>query len=225
MKHQSIRSEIGPFVICYDNFLPESLALELANKVTTMDPRHLFYRRTAVDKEGKVITQVIPNTPSYEKIIETPTDRDNYRMKYHFMATATTDPDSSHETGCDCIYCELHHTIYANRPPEVDGMYMSETFLSVYKQGDFLSQHNDQADWREYAFTYNLNPIWRPEWGGMLNIGVRHSWIGLSPTFNRLILMKLERKGVNHFVGEVTPSARYNRITFSGWFGNNHVDP
>ena len=42
---------------------------------------------------------------------------------------------------------------------------------TLYRPGDFLNVHDDEAGGRKrlVAYVLNLTPIWRPDWGGALN--------------------------------------------------------
>jgi hypothetical protein len=88
-----------------------------------------------------------------------------------------------------------------------------------YAPGHFLTVHNDREDegGRLAAYVFNLTPMWRPEWGGMLLFhdaagDVEH---GLVPRMNALNLFAVPKR---HSVGLVAPFAPRPRHAVTGWF-------
>lgn len=140
------------------------------------------------------------------------------RMTYNYLAT------NEHQEGCNCVYCDMTHLFDQNPPPEAQGMKVIDSQLSLFRPGDYLSQHIDVYENRVWAFSYSLSVGWRPEWGGVLNAQDPDDgeWYAFPPVFNRLIMMDVTpgNQNVNHFVSEVIPSCPMNRITFSGWWGH-----
>ncbi len=89
---------------------------------------------------------------------------------------------------------------------------------TAYSPGDFLTGHDDAVPGkhRMAAYVFNLTPIWRPEWGGLLVFhnadGV--SVDGFSPVHNALNLFRVPQM---HSVSEVTRAAAYRRYAITGW--------
>ena len=215
------RKQISKNVIVYDNYLPIEEANRLHDKTFEMPSDWYMIRRTN-DETGKNVLENHPYKFNYRRTYQRIKYHDTF--KYHFLST------QNHSPGCPCSYCELSIYFRAHPPEECEDLDITSDFLSVYEPGDFLSQHTDKADYRSWAFTYTVSKIWRPEWGGVLNIQENKEWLAFPPTFNRLILMDLtgeldntpsffEPGGINHFVSEVIPTAPLNRITYSGWYG------
>jgi len=193
----------------YDDFLPENLAQQLYTQISSV-PQQWYSLVKSTPKQGHTKTWW-----SIHGDKSKPARLDSQgKMTYQYMAT------DKHQTGCDCVYCDLIKIFVQNPPPEVSEHLISDCFLSVYRPGDYLSQHHDNAYDRTWAFTYTLSTGWRPEWGGILNIQDSDGdWYAFPPKFNRLILMDVtEKNSCNHFVSEVIRDCPINRVTFSGWF-------
>ena len=198
----------------YDNFLPDTTAQALYANLSSI-PQQWFSLRKKTQEEGHP-------EPTFSKtwwsIHGDKSQQAELHPKglltYQYMAT------DNHQDGCTCTYCQLQELFLQNPPPELSSLVFHESFLSVFRPGDFLSQHHDHGYNREWAFTYTLSTGWRPEWGGILNVQDKASgnWWAFPPKFNRLILMDVGDKSCNHFVSQVIPTAPINRVTFSGWW-------
>lgn len=89
---------------------------------------------------------------------------------------------------------------------------------TAYSPGDFLTGHDDAVSgkYRRAAYVFNLTPIWRIEWGGLLlfHSAVDETTYGLRPSFNTLNLFAVPQM---HSVSEVTKAAPYRRYSITGW--------
>lgn len=89
---------------------------------------------------------------------------------------------------------------------------------TLYGTGHFLTAHDDDVreSKRRVAYVLGLTPVWRPEWGGLLEFPAPDGEIetGFLPGFNTL---KLFRVPQSHYVSVVAPYARSNRYSVTGW--------
>lgn len=89
---------------------------------------------------------------------------------------------------------------------------------TAYSPGDFLTGHDDAVPGKHRlaAYVFNLTPIWRPEWGGLLLFHDRDgvSVDGFSPVHNALNLFRVPQV---HSVSEVTRAAAFRRYAITGW--------
>lgn len=198
----------------YDDFLPVQTAQALYANVSGIPQQWFSLRKTT----AKYIDQDPIFSKTWwsihgDKSHPSQLHMEN-KMTYQYMAT------DNHQAGCDCTYCEFQKILTSNMPPEVSDQIISECHLTVYRPGDYLSQHHDSTGRRTWAFTYTLSTGWKPEWGGILNIQDpdNGNWHAFPPMFNRLILIDVSNKNCNHFVSHVIPDCPVNRVTFSGWF-------
>jgi len=198
----------------YDDYLPDNIAQALYAKLSGIPQQWFSLRKTShTEPGGKPQFKKTWWSIHGDKSTASQIDQGG-AMTYQYMAT------DMHQSGCECAYCDLNKLFPHQPPPEVSDLILQETFLSIYRPGDFLSQHTDIGAKRQWAFTYTLSTGWRPEYGGILNIisgnGV---WYAFPPTFNRLILFDVTEKSLStHFVSQVIPESPINRITFSGWW-------
>ena len=201
----------------YDNFLPDNIAQKAYSQLSSIPQQWFSLRRTQMDHD-----QNSPQgTRTWWSIHGHKGEKSgldiNGKTTYQFMAT------DNHQIGCDCLYCDLLKIFNTNQPPEVSDQQISQSFLSVFRPGDFLSQHTDSQTDCSWAFTYTLSTGWRPEWGGILNIqdSTHGDWYAFPPVFNRLIMMDMTTPiKSNHFVSKVIDECPVNRITLSGWYNN-----
>jgi SM-20-related protein len=89
---------------------------------------------------------------------------------------------------------------------------------TAYSPGDFLTGHDDDVagKGRLAAYVFNLTPVWRTEWGGLLLFhDASHREVqGWMPGFNVLNLFAVPQL---HSVSEVTRAAAYRRYSITGW--------
>ncbi len=89
---------------------------------------------------------------------------------------------------------------------------------TLYRQGDFLTVHDDSTGGhkRLAAYVLNLTPIWRADWGGVLQFldAAGHVEEGYVPCFNALNVFRVP---MQHSVSQV---ALYGSLRYSitGWF-------
>ncbi|MDG2522665.1 2OG-Fe(II) oxygenase family protein [Caulobacter segnis] len=92
---------------------------------------------------------------------------------------------------------------------------------SFYRQGDFLSLHDDTGQGeRRAAYTLGFTRRWRPDWGGQLLFHDADGQIerGLTPGFNVLSIFKVPRA---HSVAPVAAYAGAPRHSIVGWLRND----
>lgn len=94
----------------------------------------------------------------------------------------------------------------------------SDAMVSRYRAGDFLSAHDDSVAGQKRLFAYVLNftPVWRADWGGVLNFLDEDGHVaeGYAPTFNALNLFSTPQP---HAVSYVAPFASGPRLSITGW--------
>ncbi len=134
------------------------------------------------------------------------------KMTYRFTRSV------DHVDGCTCHECNLKEYAATTMREHLEkdlqiNLKLSESFISVYERGDFLSTHTDKPN-GYIAFVLNLTKGWKPEYGGVFHSNGQY----IVPTFNNLMIMTLENGGQPHFVSEVSQRASHSRIAFSGWF-------
>ena len=87
-----------------------------------------------------------------------------------------------------------------------------------YRTGHFLTTHDDHdaAKHRLYAYVLNLTPHWRADWGGLLMFIAPDGHVAeaFTPAWNALNLFTVPQP---HAVSMVTPYARANRYSITGW--------
>lgn len=89
---------------------------------------------------------------------------------------------------------------------------------TAYGLGHFLNGHDDavQGRNRRAAYVFNLTPVWRIEWGGLLLFhgSDGHVEQGFSPAFNALNIFSVPQP---HSVSVVAPFAANRRYSITGW--------
>ena len=100
----------------------------------------------------------------------------------------------------------------------IEGIDFADAQATLYRGGDFLTVHDDDVPGtkRLAAYVLSFTPVWRPEWGGLLEFLDRSSQIemGYMPGFNTL---KLFRVPMAHHVSMVAPYGGYGRYSITGW--------
>jgi SM-20-related protein len=100
----------------------------------------------------------------------------------------------------------------------LEGIEFADAQATVYRSGDFLTAHDDNVPGahRLIAYVLGFTPLWRPEWGGLLEFLDTSSEVETSyvPGFNTL---KLFRVPMPHYVSMVAPSAQSGRYSVTGW--------
>lgn len=199
----------------YDDFLSEENAYKIYATLSSLPQQWFSLHRSYIDES---------NNPQKAKTwwnihgdkSRAPDYDPQGRMTYQYLAT------NEHQEGCNCVYCDMTTLFDQNPPPEAQGLHIMDSQLSLFRPGDYMSQHTDEFNNRIWAFSYSLSVGWRPEWGGVLHAQDPDDgeWYAFPPVFNRLIMMDVTPgSSVNHYVSEVVPSCPVNRVTFSGWWG------
>jgi SM-20-related protein len=89
---------------------------------------------------------------------------------------------------------------------------------TLYRQGDFLTVHDDKTGGhkRLAAYVLNMTPAWRPDWGGVLQFIDERGHIaeGYVPSFNALNLFRVPAE---HAVSQVAVYGGF-RYSVTGWF-------
>lgn len=98
------------------------------------------------------------------------------------------------------------------------GIDFADAQATAYSPGHFLTGHDDEVAGknRHAAYVFNLNPVWRPEWGGLLLFHGADGHVdgGLTPSFNALNLFAVPQL---HSVSLVAPFAANRRYSVTGW--------
>ncbi|MDO9224228.1 MAG: 2OG-Fe(II) oxygenase family protein [Caulobacter sp.] len=101
----------------------------------------------------------------------------------------------------------------------------SDTMVSRYRSGDFLSAHDDAIAGKKRLFAYVLNftPVWRADWGGVLTFLDEDGHVaeGYSPVFNALNIFTVPQA---HAVSMVIPYANKPRLSVTGWIRSARDD-
>jgi Rps23 Pro-64 3,4-dihydroxylase Tpa1-like proline 4-hydroxylase len=95
----------------------------------------------------------------------------------------------------------------------------ADAHYTRYTSGQYLTRHKDDitAEGRRIAYVMGFSKDWHPDWGGLLHFfeddGTgRDFW---TPTFNSLSLFDVRHV---HSVSYVTPFAKQQRLSLTGWF-------
>jgi Rps23 Pro-64 3,4-dihydroxylase Tpa1-like proline 4-hydroxylase len=96
---------------------------------------------------------------------------------------------------------------------------MVSAIAARYRSGHFLKQHNDKAGDEDRAFAYviNLSRGWQADWGGLLQFLDEEQNVieTFTPHWNSLSLFRVPQA---HQVSLVTPWAKEDRYSITGWF-------
>lgn len=95
----------------------------------------------------------------------------------------------------------------------------ADAHFTRYTPGQFLTRHKDVVaeEGRRIAYVMSFTKDWHPDWGGLLhffadNGAPRDFWV---PVFNSLNLFDVRHV---HSVSYVTPFAKGQRLSLTGWF-------
>lgn len=99
------------------------------------------------------------------------------------------------------------------------GLVGADAHYTRYTPGQYLTRHKDDIthEGRRVAYVMGFSKHWHPDWGGLLHFfeddgTPRDFWI---PTFNSLVLFDVRHV---HSVSYVTPFAKEQRLSLTGWF-------
>jgi Rps23 Pro-64 3,4-dihydroxylase Tpa1-like proline 4-hydroxylase len=107
---------------------------------------------------------------------------------------------------------------FARAVTGLDAIAFADAQATCYRQGHFLTAHDDDTPGtkRLAAYVFGFTPVWRPEWGGLLEFLDTSSQVeaGYLPGFNSLKLFKVPKA---HYVSAVAPFAPAPRYSITGW--------
>ncbi|MFV3075803.1 2OG-Fe(II) oxygenase [Niveispirillum fermenti] len=101
----------------------------------------------------------------------------------------------------------------------VDSIAMTDAQATLFRNGHFLARHTDgdyRTKGRRMAYVLNMTPVWRTEWGGILEFTDDDGNVidGFMPAYNTLNLFYVPSW---HHVSYVTPFAAAGRYGITGW--------
>jgi SM-20-related protein len=98
------------------------------------------------------------------------------------------------------------------------GIDFADAQATAYGPGHFLTAHDDEVagKQRHAAYVFNLTPVWRVDWGGLLLFhgADGHVSRGFTPSFNALNIFAVPQP---HSVSMVAPFAANRRYSVTGW--------
>lgn len=98
------------------------------------------------------------------------------------------------------------------------GIEFADAQATAYGPGHFLTAHDDEiaGKQRHAAYVFNLTPVWRVDWGGLLLFHGPDGNItrGFTPSFNALNIFAVPQP---HSVSMVAPFAANRRYSVTGW--------
>jgi Rps23 Pro-64 3,4-dihydroxylase Tpa1-like proline 4-hydroxylase len=107
---------------------------------------------------------------------------------------------------------------FARRITRAPQIRYADAQATLYRQGHFLTKHDDQNEGkgRIAAYVLNLTPKWVADWGGILQFIDRDGHIaeGYAPVFNALNVFRVPQL---HSVSYVAPFAAAGRFSITGW--------
>ncbi|MBH9536359.1 2OG-Fe(II) oxygenase [Novosphingopyxis sp. YJ-S2-01] len=146
-----------------------------------------------------------------------------YDFQFRYEAIRVPDKDEERRACVDCL-SEFAHFLSMGaardalrRITAVPSIRFADAQATAYSPGDFLTGHDDAVAGkkRRAAYVLGLNPIWRPEWGGLLLLQDReYEALALTPLINCLNVFAVPRL---HSVSEVSKAAPIRRYSITGW--------
>lgn len=99
----------------------------------------------------------------------------------------------------------------------LSGCDLTESHLDVHimRRGDFIGTHTDARDGRKLGLLVYLNPVWREEWGGILEYEEGGEELRYVPAFNEALLFRTEALGGHRVTAIDTDEPR---LTLGMWF-------
>lgn len=129
-----------------------------------------------------------------------------YRDPQHYWAKVVTFLNSGEFLG------------FAREITGIAGIEFADAQATLYRSGHFLTAHDDNVPGakRLAAYVMSFTPVWRPEWGGLLEFIDHTSQVdtGYVPGFNTL---KIFQVPMTHYVSMVAPYAMGGRYSITGW--------
>jgi len=205
----------------FKDVLPEEEAEELLDKINNLSDESLKTAYYLLEDGPIYIGNSISSKVA--KLNNDPLLVDSLRRNlftYRFKRTVTSDSIPFFEE-FQKEKLENFFKSFIEHKLNYNNLKKQETFISEYRQGDFISVHQD-GGMGDLAFIFNLTKNWRPEYGGLLHMEQKDgTYVSVNPEFNSLVIMELPEGGANHFVSEVTKYAPNSRIAISGWYTEN----
>lgn len=147
-----------------------------------------------------------------------------YGFQYRYEAIRVPDEEKARRKLDDPL---ARFASFLSSPPVVGflravtgktGIDFADAQATAYGPGHFLTAHDDDVagKQRHAAYVFNLTPVWRVDWGGLLLFhgADGHVSRGFTPTFNALNLFTVPQP---HSVSMVTPFAANRRYSVTGW--------
>ena len=107
---------------------------------------------------------------------------------------------------------------FARRVTGLQTIARADAQATLYRPGDFLTEHDDRYGGRNRlaAYVINLTPNWRPDLGGVLQFHDARGHVeeGYVPAFNALNIFRVPKL---HSVSQVTLFGGF-RYSITGWF-------
>ena len=200
----------------YDDFLSEENAYKIYASMSSLPQQWFSLMRGTIDEKNEP-----KNSKTWWNIHGDKSKAPDYdpagRSTYQYLVT------NEHQSGCNCVYCDMTNLFTYNQPPEAQGLAVLKPSLTLMRPGDYQSQNLNPAENKVWAFSYCLSVGWRPEWGGVLHAQDPDDgeWYAFPPVFNRLIMWDVTpgNTAINTYVSEVVPSCPVNRVTYDGVWG------
>lgn len=109
---------------------------------------------------------------------------------------------------------------------DVPSIGMADSQATLFRPGHFLARHTDRDHTykgRRMAYVLNMTPVWRTEWGGILEFLDEDGNVmeGFAPCFNTLNMFHVP---IWHHVSYVAPFAAAGRYGLTGWLRDKQDD-
>jgi hypothetical protein len=117
---------------------------------------------------------------------------------------------------CEALFCSPATRAWMSALSGLDCAGDPRFSASLYLPGDFSLPHDDSREGRQVAYVWHLTKDWHHTWGGEFFWCSPPRWV--PPSFNTLILFKVEAGRSLHCVSAVSPFATGRRLTVNGWW-------
>ena len=147
-----------------------------------------------------------------------------YGFQYRYEAIRVPDEEKDRRKLDDPL---ARFASFLSSPPVVEllrevtgkrGIDFADAQGTAYGPGHFLTAHDDEiaGKQRHAAYVFNLTPVWRVDWGGLLLFhgADGHVTRGFTPSFNALNIFAVPQP---HSVSMVAPFAANRRYSVTGW--------
>jgi len=207
--------------------LTEQTALEIAHILSTQTPWGLSWQAGSNGPHhlrAGDMARLGPNDgPAMAQAIGKAIQGDDYAFAYTSYPMVDSvleqwDPGNP----LDLLLGHLNDEPFLGLLRDVSGMadlVKADGQATLYRPGQFLSQHSDSHKEEGWRIAYVLNfttTEWRPDWGGYLTFFDEDGDIvgGYKPRFNSLNLFAVPRWHAVSYVPQFAPTARY---AITGW--------